>query len=267
MPQYWKNGDAARRMDAEMGTTINQKIVADKKPYFMKYRYKDVAAEYNAYLKASRFKCAVKFGVTLDDLLKRGATSDDERIFLEYYHKLMPVNDNSCTMNRLCKAVEEEIANIKDSWKSKMATFNYNVYRSDATYEPKDFLAVAKIIDGTINRYNEMLKRKQSQSMGLDELSDSKRDIMLNTKRKCHEICCNEEQLQNIVLDYTYGRGKLYNIAWDIVGDQIVKTLIRRNNGEIRYYSEDETGDIEYKGMRFKECVAVECDEDDSDNE
>ena len=78
MPKSWYDRSANRITDEMTEEEIercefNMRILADKKPYFMRYIYPDVMTEYNDYIKNTNRKAVREFRKTIGDLL-----SEDE---------------------------------------------------------------------------------------------------------------------------------------------------------------------------------------------
>jgi hypothetical protein len=67
----------------------------------------------------------------------------------------------------------------------------------------------------------------------------------------CFAVCPNIEVLTNIVVDICYSSQKSKSFAWDVVGEQIFKNVLQKNNNVIKYPIKDDNGDIEFCGNKF----------------
>ena len=78
--------------------------------------------------------------------------------------------------------------------------------------------------------------------------------ILVNYFRsRCLELCSNEEELCNIVLDLCYQTEHSKQFAWDICGDVIIKNLLKKNDNII-FFPEvvSGSGEFEYCGRQFE---------------
>ena len=66
-----------------------------------------------------------------------------------------------------------------------------------------------------------------------------------------HVACPSDEVLSNIVVDICYMSNKNKSFAWNIVGEQIFKNILKNSGGIITYPVKNDDGDIEFCGKRF----------------
>ena len=261
MPTYfYREHDAAQRGE------FDRKLCISKKPWFMTFRYKDIAGKFNTYKVDVNKCCRVQFGCYVDDLLAKDNLSDAETEFLQWYHKNSPVSLGNCTCNRIARKIDAQIACIKNEWKQAGSGFSYSIYRSsDKKYKVEDFVEILQILD----RYDEALKKlpgfAKANKMNDAQIAEYESQLIEEAKADCYCNCSSAKELASIVLDLTYGRGHRYQIAWDLCGDMIIQNLLRLSNGQVAYYERAKDGTVEYKGERFNKVVMdlkeEECDD------
>lgn len=238
MPKHWYNTKAAN--DSE--DPIDKKIVADRKPYFMIYRYPELKSRYNTYNRAARNKCAVEFGIGIDDLLSLDRHDDEQADFLHYYDALCPVQHSNGVINRICKMCEDYFDHRKEI-SSSAPKFDWTIMKSGAEYS-----RYAK--DCVTSLYHEYMARLQE--LGQEDEENAAATILREEFLKsCALVCPSEEELCNIVLDICYTKEKSKRFAWDMCGDQIVRNLLEQNNGTYYFPMKNTRGDITYGGKRF----------------
>ena len=113
MPSYWYSQQLNIEKEDDDEETkalkaFNKRICADKKPYFMIYRYPDLMKEYKTYMKTERSVCLMNWGMKLEDLLSSTNRTPEQDEFVEWYYKKMPVGTNPCITNKICWKIEEE---------------------------------------------------------------------------------------------------------------------------------------------------------------
>ena len=107
------------------------RIIADKKPYFFRYKYKQLAKEFNEYKKKNEENAQIHFSMTLQELMDKKKNTPNEmsiaeQNFLMYYDKFLPVIDSDCVMNKICKYIESIDFHIKQKVRSNH-NFDYRV--------------------------------------------------------------------------------------------------------------------------------------------
>lgn len=247
MPAYFY-----REHDAAQKSELDRRICVSRKPYFMIYRYQDIASQYNTYQKKVNMDCQIEFGCTIKELLAKDTYTEQEQTFLQWYRSNSPVSLGNCTSNRIARKVEDALDGIKSAWKQKSQSFSYTIYRPTGhQYTTVAFKNVMEIL----GRYERELKAlpafAKANHMTDADINEYKASLAELARIDCYLNCSGAEELAALVLDATYGQGKPSQIPWDLCGDVIIRTLLSRNNNTIHYYEKDPDGEIEYKGEHF----------------
>lgn len=264
-PRTWHDRHSVNLIEDEDTKAFYRSIVADRKPYFMRYIYPDLMKKYNAYVKNTTRNALREFDMTVDEMKETpyGELTDAQKDFLRYYEHKMPVGTNACVMNRICARFESEF----DGYIGKTSTdmpFDYRIMRSDAVYSPKQFNAIKKLYD----EYNKRLKSYAmfSDRERVDECEALKVMTIINDdfQRECVSICPDRDALCNIVLDICYAKNATRRFAWSMCGTDIIRNLLKQNGNVISFPVLDDDGDIEYGGNRFSiDSRIIEVDNDD----
>ena len=249
MPKHWYERKACR----EDSDPADIDIVADRKPYFMRYIYPTLDQEYSHYIENTNAKCMYSFRMSLNDLANKPADelTEEQTQFLEYYHKMIPVGMNACVMNRICWRFENEFDHILKSHRER-TRFDYTFMRNDEQYQQSAYYKIKHIQD----EYKEWLSAFMA-SMRKKRVSDpeefffARRESIKLFVDDCVAVCSNESQLCNIMLDLCYSKSSGKQFVWDICGSQIVENLLAANDGQIYYPERDPDGDIEYNHQKF----------------
>ena len=259
MPKYWYDKSACNKLPSE---TDNQKhfkelclrIVAENKPYFMKYVYPDLMAKYNKYLKDTNSKCIREFKMSMVDLIKKPNKTIPEKDFIDYYNKLMPVGDNPCTINRIAWLFEETFKSYISKY-SKTREFDCSILKSGVEYSKNDYQKIGKIkaeYDDSVKYYQQLANK---QRLDKDEVTVNRNMMLMKFKSKCEEICPNEKELCDIIVDLCYSSSKSKQFAWDICGEVIINNLLDKNDHMINYpVLVKSDGDFEFGGEQFIMC-------------
>lgn len=255
MPKYWYNrsSNSAEEFPDEEERKFNLRILADKKPYFMRYIYPNLMSQYRNYIKNTDKKCLREFRITMDELLSkdRGALTEREREFLFWYYEKMPVGIHDCVMNRICRRFEEEFDHYLSKYKKSTVPFDYTILKSGAKYRHEQFLAVEKVVKAYNKRVREFMQVAKMERIDEGDVVENRAIMVSEFRSDCERICSNGAQLCDILVDLCYRKEGSKQIVWDIVGEEVVENLLRRNGGRIAFPTRDDDGGLVFGGERF----------------
>ncbi|WP_227884046.1 hypothetical protein [Enterocloster citroniae] len=228
---------------------LNRYLLADKKPYFMKYIYPSSKAEYEKYLKSNSDKCILRFSLTLDELISKPTHTAEEEQFLKAYYIGLPLGMAPCTLNRICWKIES----IFDKYYLPLKdNFDYSILKSDVEYTPYMFGKIKRIYDEYVSELREYSKVCAKERIKDYDSKTLKFTLQENFRRHCVEACPNADMLCNIILDICYTKNGSKRFAWDMCGETIIQNLLKRNNYKITYPTYDQNGDIEFGGNTYR---------------
>lgn len=220
MPSNWYN------MGACADDRYKQSICAYRKPYFMIYIYDETKRDYKKYIKESNDKCKLIYNCSIQDLYdNKDGLSDEQKEFLFWYEFKMPVGTGECSMNKICRYVESQL----DGYKSQLhrnSTFDYNKLKVKrrCTEEHRQLLRELE------QEYRECVREYKAQKHFDKGESNKNRKFLY---KKFHEeamnICPNDDERLNIILDITYGYNGNKQFCWDTIGDLICRRLEEMN--------------------------------------
>lgn len=253
IPKEWLESRLSKPKDGDDEVILKKKevdynIAAEIKPWFFIYRYSQLKAELDKYMKSVKSNCKIRFGKTLDDLYASDDKTEEEEAFIYNYEKYMPISRAPGTMNRICWRIEDE---FKTTDVLPDVEFDRSILKSDAEYSQEEFDAVKSV-------YDEYNKNMQIFLKGIrkNDSDKTERDIVISQLKNefsniCYSICPNSRVLTNIVVDICYTSNKNKSFAWDVCGNEIFKNVLVNSNNKIQFPIKDENGDIEFCGNKF----------------
>lgn len=261
MPRLWYDRHAANKSEGD--AKFQRNIVADKKPYFMRYIYPMLSKQYNTYIKNTDKNALREFQMTVAELkaIPKADRTERQEEFLKYYDFRLPVGVNPCVMNKICWRFEDEFDGHIGKHNSAIK-FDYSIMRSEDEYTTKQFNSIKRLYDD----YN---KRLASYAIFADyeRIDDCDSFIALSVmndefRKECYKICPNKSTLCNIILDICYTRNSTKRFAWSMCGSEIIHNLLQRNDNQISYPTLDSDGDIEFCENKFiVETIKIEVSE------
>lgn len=245
MPTSWyKKGDTT-----DSAAEFNSHLVADRKPFFMVYRYEKDYETYMSYQKDVNIKCQMEFGKPLEQLLSETSHTESELNFISWYKRLLPVIDCGGTMNRLCHLIEDHFAKAKVEKQS--FKFDAALYMSGTAFHKNTYKKIMELYLDYVARTR--LYRQQARKDLIDREDVSiQRSILLDEFRtRCSIACPNETELCEIILHICYGAEKSKQFAWDICGFSIVDNILQNGSGTLRYLERSDSGTVTFAGQQF----------------
>lgn len=252
MPKGWHDRRAVSGIENEDERNLYYSIVADRKPYFMRYIYPKLMKQYNTYITNTNKNALRRFRMTVEEMMAMpaGKLNEEQLTFLRYYQSGLPVGMGECVMNRICRAFEEAFDGYvgKSSGASK---FNYGIMRSNAEYLPYQLNQIRKL-------YEDFNKRMRNYAVFSDyervDSATSSMEIAImrdEFRRECDSICPNRDSLSNIILDICYTKSSTKDFAWKVYGSDIISNLLTNQDNMISFPTADPSGDVSYCGERF----------------
>ena len=251
MPRSWHDKYAIAAEAAEEDRELYRSIVADKKPYFMRYIYPNLMKQYNTYIRNTNRNAMREFQMSISDLLAipDEDLTDRQREFIKYYKIRMPVGINDCVMNRICREFEKAFDGYV--WRKPQNKFDYTILKSGAEYSVRQYRAI-------MNYYEEYNKRLGSYSMfaEYERIDPEVRAATIyemneDFKKECTKICPDRFALCDILLDICYKKNATKRFVWNMCGREIIHNLLVLNENRISYPVISNNGDIDYGGHKF----------------
>lgn len=209
-------------------TEEEKKLCADKKPYFFIYIYDYVKSDYEKYIKQNNNKCLRRFNMSYEELLEKKDKTEEEEKFIYWYNKKMPIGFGDCAMNKICWYIEKEFEGHKLNIKHN-SDFDYNVLKVNRRCTEKHRQELFQLMEEYIEQIrqykNYKSKNKKSHTSDREENFKNREYIKKIFHKKAQEICPNDDERLNIILDMCYGCKNNRQFCWDVIGDLVIKRL------------------------------------------
>ena len=253
MPRSWYDRHALGNIKDESTRIFYKDILSSKKPYFMRYIYPSLMKEYNDYIKNSNKNSLRRFGMTIEQLydLDYCKQTEAQAEFLKFYEMMMPVSNGNCVMNRICRMIEDEFDGYIKKHNAS-TKFDYRILKSGAEYSRKQFHDVSRLYEDYNRRVQTYCIIAGYEKVMEWESSAKLRNMDIEFRRQCDQVCPNRYTLCDIILDLCYRRGSTKRFSWSMCGATIIDSLLEKNNHIISFPVLDPDGDIEFGGKVFR---------------
>lgn len=252
MPKHWHDTHTINKMENISEQAFQRSIVADKKPYFMRYIYPALKREYNEYITNTNKNALREFQLTVDEMksIPTEELTDRQKEFLKYYNYRMPVGTSDCVMNKICRRFEEEFDGYIGKWNTNH-TFDHSILQSGRAYNRSLFYTVKNLCNDYANRLKAYSAFASFERVDkYDKVSDLQM-IDDDFRAECEKHCPDGSMLCDVVLDVCYSKSSTRRFAWGICGDEIINNLLEKNNYMISFPVKSDDGEFEYSGERF----------------
>lgn len=255
MERSWYDRHAVHKIEDDDVRSLYRRIVADKKPYFMRYIYPDLMRQYNTYIKNIDRKSLREFGLTIDELkaIPQNLQTERQREFIHYYELRMPVSVSDSVMNKICRRFEQRFDSVS-ARQAKNEQFDYGIMKAPYVYSQKQYVEIERLYkeySHRLQKYTAMAKYDRTERQVMNQTIDA---LHMELRKECDSICPNSYELCNIALDLCYTRSTTKRFAWTLCGSEIIRNLLERNCGLISYPKEDPNGEVSFNGKRFSVC-------------
>ena len=251
MPRYWYEYRYNRIADDDSEEErrkkeFNQRILAEKKPYFFIYNYPSLMKELRDYNRGNDIICRSKFGCSLEELQGKEDLTEEESQFLWWYEYKYPVERSNCIINKICWLFEREFKNVKIDTEKK--EFDYSIYKSsDAVYTDKEYKAIENIYK-TFSKFFQKTFMATYDKQSNDRITVSAYELFIG---ECYSVVSNEEALCNIMVEVCYRSKNSKQMVWDLCGKQILQNLLDKNDHKLSVPVRSEDGEFEYRSKKY----------------
>ena len=194
-------------------------ICCEKKPYFMIYRYEKEKTEYRKFIKDNNAQCISDYGIDIKTLLTLpyDQLTEEQKNTVKWYNKFNPVDMNLCTINKICYYIESVIKDYKSTFKERVIDYSKFKVKRRCTQEHKDKLK--ELMEVFITRLKHCVETN-TDFVGIKSFSDE------YFQERAQEICPNDDERRNIILDLCYGDNhdkSNKEFCWTVIADMILK--------------------------------------------
>lgn len=254
MPREWHDRHSVNMIQDQDKKNFYRDIVADRKPYFMRYIYPTLMKQYNTYIKNTDRSAMREFGMTVSEMENMPVSSLTERQidFLRYFRIRLPVGTGDCVMNKICRRFESEFDGFVGR-ANKEISFDYNIMKSGQEYAQSQYYAIKKVYNDYNNKLKQYSVYAYYERIDESEAASAMSSMRDEFVRECYNLCSNSKTLCDIILDICYRKTSSKKFAWDICGDTIINNLLSINDNVIRIPVARDNGTIEFRGETFEE--------------
>lgn len=252
MPPSWHDHHAINRDVSDADREMYHEIVADKKPYFMRYIYPALMKQYNTYVRNSNKNAIREFCISVNEIeaMPRDQRTDRMNEFLDYFYRFLPVGYSDCVMNRICRKFEEAFDGFLVKQKPS-EKFDYSIMKRGCSYTKAQIARISEVYAVYNRRVKDYAIYQMIERVDDDEALRRHAELKREFLHQCTSVCPDRFTLCDMLIDLCYKRNSAKSFVWDMCGDEIIENLLVRNGMKISYPVQNEGGDITYRGEKF----------------
>ena len=255
VPKEWYDWKVNKILPEDDEETIktkefNQRILANKKPYFMIYNYDKLKRDYNQYARPNEVVCNVKFNMDLDELRDKKDKTQKEQEGYNIFALQCPVNVSPSVINKIAWHIEKHFAQ-KDLF--KIEEFDVSKFKDpNIEYSQRMYNKVAELREEYKNALQTTIRSDRRKYVDQETQAIINKILLDNFKEQTIETCGDIDVATNVLVDVCYSDNKSKDLLWELCSEQLIRNLIKNGYDTIRFPIQDKDGDIEFKGMKFK---------------
>ena len=253
----WINPDKPNENFTKEEIEFNNKLIIEKRPYFMKYLYPTYKMKFSEHYNKYEYLCYRTFGIHIEELLNIENKTEEQKQLANNYNRFNPLLETDCVMNNICRYMEKEIKEIKINVKKASPDYIFNIL-----YNPK--------IDFTEEQMKEMLKvykkykASKSTQSNIDMYGEEENKNYSKEEIYALDFDYISDDIQRLANIAIYINYVLYpkspkNFCWDLFGEGILLNIYDNSNKGFSIPMLNENGKIEYMGKKYNnERVDIE---------
>lgn len=255
-PEYWSKWKRVKddMSDEEKERTIfNNRIVADKRPYFMRWLY----SHYNKIwldeiAKFDNISWARWETPFLELLENKDSLTDEKRNLVDRYERRSFFITNNSTMNRITKHVEKYLKNMQKVRRAR-EPFNYEVLLSDGFRKPtKDEIDKMALLYKEYKSLKKVLSFNHSDnSSGVDSIEGIGKYM---NQKAYSSISSNSADLADIAIYtcYNFLGANSKSFMWTVFGKELIDNIkSKRKERTVRVPMKNDKGSMKYLWESF----------------
>lgn len=254
-PTEWKKRvfiDKADSDEVKQEKYYHNKLVANKKPYFMIYIYEKLKTEYRDYRSKIERTCKEKFGCTLHQLMINPNRTQEEQQYLNAYNRNMPVVKNNSIMNMLCKMIEDVDFKYKRSKNNENLDESYAILMNENIEINEEKLEKLLNLRKKFNGKRNFKIKNSNLNEGENSYKNEINEFYEEIRNEAEMICSNKQELSNHLVHIVY---KLFpndskDFAWHIGIEGIIQTLEDKSDMLVEMPMKDNDGQ-DYLGQKY----------------
>ena len=245
----WQNPNKPNEQFTKEEIELNNKLLIEKRPYFMRYLYPKYNQEYQLHNKKYEYLCYRLFGIHIEELLSLKNKTEEQQKLADNYNKFNPLLETNCVMNNICRYMEKEVKEIKVNIKKASPDYIFNIL-----YNPKKSITETEIeeMDKVYKKYIKSQSSKRViQIPDSEEIIKPPEEITMN---KLGYISEDIQKLANLAVYVNYVKypNANKNFCWKIFSDGIMFNIYDNSRNKFTIPLEDSEGDIKYMGSKYK---------------
>ena len=255
VPKEWYDWKVNKILPEDDEETIktkefNQRILANKKPYFMIYNYDKLKRDYNQYARPNEVVCNVKFNMDLDELRDKKDKTQKEQEGYNIFALQCPVNVSPSVINKIAWHIEKHFAQ-KDLF--RIEEFDISKFKDpNIEYSQRMYNKVAELREEYKNALQTTIRSDRRKYVDQETQAIINKILLDNFKEQTIETCGDIDVATNVLVDVCYSDNKSKDLLWELCSEQLIRNLIKNGYDIIRFPIQDKDGDIEFKGIKFK---------------
>jgi len=235
-------------------SNMYQEILLDRHPYFFIHLYPQTKAKYKKHVKEYEGTCYNRFGMGIFELESLKNKTDEQKQYLELFHKYMPVIYNNSVMNNLSRYLEGVGSQIKMYIRSDNCDERVEVMLSGNPIDEELYERLKSEYKDFLSRLKGDKELKRSKTFALGK--KNKFDIAVEYGKFRNKIkdFGDQRDIKDCLIKIFYEDVKSSNkdLLWETYGEEIFNEVSSKNCNKIYFPIKDYEGELKYEEDTFR---------------
>jgi hypothetical protein len=208
---------------------FNNNILADKRPYFMRWLYSGYNNRYLKEIAAYNNICYTKWGISFEELVAQDVKTQEQQDLMERYNRRTFFINNNSTMNRISRYMEKELKKVKLKNRASANDFDFTILVSQKFRTPSSVNLDKMLL---LYKHWKSLRRSLTNKTNADEndfVELDQIDAYIN-KKAYSSISSSDSELADMAVYLCYVMlGKTSKMfCWRVFGKEVVSNMLSK---------------------------------------
>ena len=237
--------------------SLSNRIIVEKRPYFFKHLYKEYYTRY--LLEKSGYENGFYYKFGKDIPKDTSVLSEDEKRYFENYNKFFSFIDNESTMNLVCHHMEDSVKELK----VYNNEFNFGEILISKKFDISDEnIEKIKVLYSFFIKSSKKIADKGANRDEFKEKFANLDQLYKEVRKMSAKISSNSQEVANLAVYLCYFLDNKLNkdFVWKVFGNWLIDNLIENKKEKLFFPVQDDCGDIEYLGKKYKNVEVSDID-------
>ena len=165
--------------------------------------------------------------------IKEEDLTEEQLVYVQNYYKYLPILNNNCTMNKICRYMETQIEDVKLGLQKDAKDFDKKILKQGRRREEDKIEELRTLYKEYRERLSDLYQTSLTVKTDKDDMFTYRNIFRKEFEERAREIVKDEVALCNMIVDICYeSNNTTKQFAWDVCRKQLIKNLKRNKESK-----------------------------------